>query len=243
MNWTEIFNRLFAIINGKDEVYYSGPRFLSTVRELNPHYPDYSQLMEIRRRENKSTSRKDYFYDTLMSFDEPQRILIIKKILIEVESYEPEQCRELRRLLPSNGTAAPQAVEIDTDYWNSERLNHYIAGIDSALDESNYERVLTLCYTCLEGFLKAFINKHVTGYADRLEVLRMANAVKEYLRTNKSGYPDEFYNMITHVAHTVDRMRNNYSESHFGETSERLVSEYIRDLTNTEIRLLINLME
>lgn len=76
MNWIDIFNSLFAIINGKDEVYYSVPRFLSTIREVNTHYPDYSQLIEQRRKENKSTSRKVYFSDALMSFDEAQRILI-----------------------------------------------------------------------------------------------------------------------------------------------------------------------
>jgi len=243
MSWIEIFNRLFGIINGKDEVYYSGPRFLSTIREISPHYPDYSQLIEQRRKENKSTSRKDYFYDSLMSFDEPQRILIIKKILNEVDSYEPDKCRELRSLLPESKTPAPQLVEIDSDYLNARRLNTYLAGIDSALDESNFERALTLCYTCLEGFLEAFINKHVTGYTDKFEIIKMAGAVKDYLKTNKKGYPDEFYNMITHVAHTIDRLRNNFSESHFGVTSEKTVSQYTRDLTNTEIRLLINIME
>lgn len=243
MNWIEIFNRLFAIINGKDEVYYSGPRFLSTIREVNPHYPDYSQLIEQRRKENKSTSRKDYFYDALMSFNEPQRILIIKKILNEVESYEPKKSTELKKLIYDSNTEAPQVVEIDSNYWNSQRLNSYLAGIDSALDESNFERALTLCYTCLEGFFKAFINKYIADYSDRFEIIKMAGAIKNYIKANKKGYPDEFYNMITHVAHTIDRLRNNFSESHFGETSENFVSQYIRDLTNTEIRLLINILE
>ena len=243
MNWIEIFNRLFEIINGKDEVYYSGPRFLSTIRELNPHFHDYSQLIEERKQQNKSTSRKGYFYDALMTFDEPERILIIKKILAEVESYEPEKSAELKKLIEYDTAGAPQTVELHSNIWNAQRLNSYLAGIDSAIDESNFERALTLCYTCLEGFFKAFIHKYISDYSDKYEIIKMAGAVKKYLKDNKNVYPDELYNMIPQVAHTIDRLRNNFSESHFGDTTEKFVSQYLRDLTNTEIRLLINIME
>lgn len=243
MNWIEIFNRLFKIINGKDEVYYSGPRFISTIREVNPHFHDYSQLIKERRQQNKSTSRKDYFYDALMTFEESKRVLIINKILAEVESYEPDKSAELKKLIEDDSVGAPQTVELDSNLWNAQRLNSYLAGIDSALDESNFERALTLSYTCLEGFFKAFIHKNISDYSDKHEIIKMAGAVKKYLKDNKKGYPDELYNMITQVAHTIDRLRNNFSESHFGETAEKFVSQYLRDLTNTEIRLLINIME
>ena len=41
MNWIEIYNRLFEIINNQSDtaVYFSGPRFIDTVRQYEPYFP------------------------------------------------------------------------------------------------------------------------------------------------------------------------------------------------------------
>lgn len=79
-----------------------------------------------------------------------------------MESYEPEKSTELKKLISDSDTEAPQVVEIDSNYWNSQRLSSYLAGIDSAVDESNFERALTLCYTCLLDF----VNNLLRIYSD-----------------------------------------------------------------------------
>lgn len=73
-NWIELFNRLFELINQRDTAtYFSGPRFINTVKEFEPYFPDYNQFIEKRNREGKSTSRKIYYYDILIGLKEDTR--------------------------------------------------------------------------------------------------------------------------------------------------------------------------
>jgi len=45
MNWVAIFNRLFEIINTQGDTYYSGTRYLNTIREVNYAVPNYQTLL------------------------------------------------------------------------------------------------------------------------------------------------------------------------------------------------------
>jgi hypothetical protein len=74
INWVSAFNRLFEMINSGREAYHSGPVFLSTIMPVNYSIPSYSVLIEERKELGKSTSRKDYFYDLLMSLNQNERI-------------------------------------------------------------------------------------------------------------------------------------------------------------------------
>lgn len=65
MNWIVIFNRLFELIDiDGTPNYFSGPRFMRKVREVDPYAPTYQQFIDQRRGQQKSTTRRDYFYDT-----------------------------------------------------------------------------------------------------------------------------------------------------------------------------------
>jgi hypothetical protein len=46
--------------------------------------------------------------------------------------------------------------------------------------------------------------------------------------------------MVMHVSHTVDRARNRFSEAHFEEEAARWLAVFVRDLVNTQIRLLLH---
>ncbi len=77
-NWVKEFNRLLETLNEKDS-YFSGGKFISVIREFDPYFPDYIQFIEHRRQKDLSTSRKNYFYDILMSFKEDLRKSIIDR--------------------------------------------------------------------------------------------------------------------------------------------------------------------
>jgi hypothetical protein len=66
--------------------------------------------------------------------------------------------------------------------------------------------------------------------------------VKDYIRSTISEYPDEVLNGITQAAHAVDKARNRFSESHFASEAGSWLSTYVRDLVNTQIRLLLHFM-
>jgi hypothetical protein len=240
INWARIFNRLFEIINSDDNAYFSGGRFISKVREVDPYFPDYSRYIEERRASGKSTSRKDYYYDILLGFEEENRLRIINSILEEVRHIQPDKVSALQDEL--GGVSAVPPARLDADAWNADRLNSYLRDIDIRIASSNYEGAVTLAYTCLEGFLKAFVKKRIPDYSGAEEIISLSKAVRIYLRDNIEQYPDEAISMLNHIAHTVDRARNRFSESHFDETAGRWLAVFVRDLVHSEIRLLLNFM-
>jgi hypothetical protein len=68
--WVRICYRLFEIIDSEGESYFSGGRFISKVREIDPYFHSSSQYIDERRRQGKSTSRRGYFYDILIGFND-----------------------------------------------------------------------------------------------------------------------------------------------------------------------------
>ena len=109
VDWVRAFNRLFEIIDSEGPAFYSGPRFISKVREVGAFLPSYDLYIAQRRQRRKSTMRRDYFYDILLELDEPLRVRLFHLILDDVETHSPERVRELRALL---GGAIPRPVNL-----------------------------------------------------------------------------------------------------------------------------------
>jgi hypothetical protein len=240
MNWVRVFNRLFTIINIEGDTYFSGSRFISKVREIDPYFANYSQYIEQRNKEGKSTSRKDYYYDILISFNDQNRLRLINTILDDVQTFESEKVTELRNEL--GGVATIPSPDISKEIWNADRLNDYLNEIDVRITALNYAGAITLAYTCLEGFLKAFVFKNIPENSIKPELLALTKGVQAYLKSNIDKYPDEAFSILSNIAHTVDRSRNKFSESHFDEEAARWIALFVRDMVNAEIRLLLHFM-
>jgi len=75
-----------------------------------------------------------------------------------------------------------------------------------------------------------------------IEIIALAKEVKDYLKKTLKEYPDEVLNGITQSAHAVDKARNRFSESHFASEAGSWLATYVRDLVNTQIRLLLHFM-
>lgn len=99
--WIEIYNRLFELINEKENtaVYFTGPKFINTVREFLPYHPTYEQYIELRNREGKSTSRRIFYYDILFEQNEHTRRNIIERILELVRPFEKAKTEKIEELL------------------------------------------------------------------------------------------------------------------------------------------------
>ena len=68
----------------------------------------------------------------------------------------------------------------------------------------------------------------------------MSREIKAYFKNRLESYPDEVLNMINQISHFVDRTRNRFSESHFDNEAANWLALFIRDLVNTQIRLLLH---
>ena len=101
MNWIEIYNRLFELINnqGDTATYFSGSRFINTVREFEPYFPDYSQFIEQRNREGKSTSRKIFYYDILLGLKDGIRTKVVDRILEILKPFQSDKVAEIEQIL------------------------------------------------------------------------------------------------------------------------------------------------
>jgi hypothetical protein len=240
INWAIIYNRLFDLIDRTGEAYFSGGRFIEKVREVDPYFPTYSQHIAERQTSHKSTSRKDYFYDILLQFDESARMRIISTIVNEVEHCDVNLVTEIRALM--DGLSKAPRVVIHPTTWNANRLNGYLAQIDASIAANQYERAVSLSYMCLEGFYEAFLREKDPSSNPPNGIIALSRQIRNSLREIIADYPDEVLNLINHVSHAVDRARNRFSEAHFGSEAGRWLATYIRDLVNSQIRLLLHFM-
>lgn len=240
MNWVRIFNQLFNLMNEQGPTYFSGSRYINIIREFDPTFYDYGQYIAHRNQIGKSTSRKDYYYDIMLGFDEPTRLRIIQRFLEEIEPHKPTEVQALRTQL--GGTVARPTVTVNNNLWNADRLNEMLETIDSAITANDLNRAVTLTYTCLEGFLKAFYRAKVGQENVPNEVVALTRAVKNWLQGQNTDLPDEVFNLLTTLTHATDRARNKYSEAHFEGDAPRWMAVYLRDLLNSQIRLLLNFL-
>ena len=74
-------------------------------------------------------------------------------------------CTELRAMI--GGTLSAPVATIPIGAWNSERLQTFLREMDVALENRKPERVLTLSYTCMEGFFKAYVEEARPGRGRR----------------------------------------------------------------------------
>jgi hypothetical protein len=241
INWVRIFNQLFELINQEGPGYFSGGRYISKVREvIDPYFPDYQQYINSRKQSGRSTSRKDYYYDILMKFGIDERISLLNSIMDDIKDFFPDQIAQIKNgLFDQSGVPKPK---LEKETWNSERLNKYLQEIDSRISAKQYDGAVTLVYTSFEGFLKAFIKKKVPDYNDKWEIIALSKAIRIFLKDTVVSYPDEALQMLNHIAHTIDKSRNKFSESHFDEKAQLWLAIFVRDLLNTEIRLLLHFM-
>lgn len=250
MNWIIIFNRLFEIINNQDnDAYYGGTRFLNAVRQVTFAVPPYPDYIEQRKAEEKSTSRRDYYFDLLMQQPEADRVTIVNNILETVEHIEPEKTAIIRGLIiPGEAEVVgggPQAV-IPGTIWNAERLTEYLENMDTAVNEENYEYALTLAYTCLEGFYKSFIREKIPAKVHLDDLTQMAVQIRRFIKDklDEDGieYPEQTIVLISTVTNAICNARNDFSDSHSGNRAEKWLAIYLRDNVNAIVRLILNFL-
>jgi hypothetical protein len=216
LDWLGIWKRVFKLIDTAGDSYYRGSKFIGAVQELDPYFPGYNEYMQERSRLGQSTTRRDWYKDIFFGLREPERFKLVNNILNEVQSSNPNLSAEIRTMV-SGGISAPAAT-VPAYAWNGNRLNDYLDGMDSAIASGDYERTVTMAYTCLEGFLGAFIRAKSPAQASypKNEIVALSKEVCEHLKAINRDYPDEVLNLIKHSAHAVDKARNRFSESHFG---------------------------
>ncbi|MBO9535961.1 hypothetical protein [Herbaspirillum sp.] len=245
VNWIAAYNRLFVLLdrNGTP-TYYSGPSFLRMVQQVDPGSPSYEQLIPLRNQQGKSTSRKSFYWDTILALPEQQRFQLFRLFIDELEPHAKDEVDAIRALVFGGGRAVPVTV-VPVDLWNSEKLNKSLKDIDQAIDAHHYNRATTLSYTCLEGLYKAYVRKHVPDQAGLTDLMPLCKVVKDDISKKlqaQGPFPVEIVNAMPTLTKAIANSRNGFSESHFGGDSQRWLALFARDLTNSIGRLMLNFM-
>jgi len=240
IKWNAVFKRLMGLMDQPGAGYFSGSRFIRTLQQFNDDLPNYTEYIQQRGNAGKSTTRAVFYKDILMELAEGVRVQAVYTILDELETVDGNavSVSEIRRLL-GGGTLAPNA-SIPAAAWNADRLNEYLSKIDAEIAAGEYEHAVTLSYTCLEGFYGAFVRAKYRQQQYPNEIIDLSKVVKSYLKSTIKNYPDEVLNGVTQAAFAVDRARNQFSQSHFAHEGGSWLATYVRDLVNTQIRLLLH---
>ena len=242
---------LFYILNNREEkTYFSGSAFLKVVRNFDWTIPSYTAYIEQRRNDNKSTTRRDYYKDILDKFDELTRIQIYKKFIDKIKDRNPkfDKVSLLEEYINgfSDLDVKVPKPEIKSDVWSSERLYENLKKIDQAIIDNNYKYAVTLSYTCLEGFYKAFIRENIPTKSDMDDLTKMAKEIRDYinkhLESKDSQYPEQIIILISTITYAIGNSRNKFSDSHFDSNAEIWLAEFCRDCVNSVVRLILKFM-
>ncbi|GAB7129638.1 hypothetical protein JCM19000A_41460 [Silvimonas sp. JCM 19000] len=245
VNWIAAYNYLFAALNSENKaLYVGGSTFCRMVQQVDPGAPSYQQLIALRRQQGKSNSRKDFYWDLIQGLPEEQRFRVYRVFVDHIEPHDKAAADNVRNIVFGGGRAVPTTV-VPVDLWNSAKLNNSLKDIDHAIDAHHYNRATTLSYTCLEGLYKAYIRKHVPEQAALTDLMPLCKVVKDDISKKlqaQGPFPVEIVNAMPTLTNAIANSRNGFSESHFGDDSQRWLALFARDLTNSIGRLMLNFM-
>jgi len=243
VNWIAAYNYLFAALNSENKaLYVGGSTFCRMVQQIDPGSPSYQQLLPLRQSLGKSSSRKDFYWDLIQGLSEPQRFSLYRLFVDHIEPHDKAQADAIRDIVFGGGRAVPTTV-VPVDLWNSEKLNNSLADIDRAIDAHHYNRATTLSYTCLEGLYKAYVRKHVPQQEGLTDLMPLCKVVKDDISKKlqaQGPFPVEIVNAMPTLTNAIANSRNGFSESHFGDESQRWLALFARDLINSIGRLMLN---
>lgn len=245
VNWIAAYNYLFAAFNSQGAaLYVSGSTFCQMVQQVDPGSPSYQQLIALRQQQGKSTSRKDFYWDLIQGLPEEKRFRLYRVFVDHMDPHDKAAADNVRNIVFGGGQAVPTTV-LPMDLWSSEKLNNSLKDIDRAIDAHNYNRATTLSYTCLEGLYKTYVRKHVPDEAALNDLVPLCKVVKDDIikKLRAQGpFPVEIVNCMPTLTNAIANSRNSFSESHFGDDSQRWLAVFARDLTNSIGRLMLNFM-
>ena len=120
-DWTAAYRRLYKFLDG-----YTGSQFIKTVQQVDPDLLDLLDYIEKRRKEEKSTTKKDYFKDILLSYSDDIKRHLFEQFLSDYEKSSPNEAKEIRTIL--NGGKVDIAKAIYAKAVASKEIDETLIG-------------------------------------------------------------------------------------------------------------------
>lgn len=120
-DWTALYRRLYKFLDG-----YKGTQFIKTVQQVDPDLLDYMDYIEKRRKEDKSTTQKEYFKDILLSYPDDIKHHLFEIFLNSVEQTNPDEVKHIKAIL--NGGKVDIAKAIYAKAVSSKEIDETLIG-------------------------------------------------------------------------------------------------------------------
>lgn len=211
--------RLFELINNKADTatYFSGPRFIDTVRQFEPYFPNYTQYIELRNQEGKSTSRQIFYYDILLNLKEQSRQNIINRILEIVKPFQGEKVQDIIDLLDNKTSKRTSVASKDKKpdvrdtpkvfisySWDDEPHKQWVLNLADKLCSDGIDIILDRYYLQPGKSLPHFVENSIST-SDRIIIVFTPNyKLKADKRAGGVGYEYSIMNAELYNNQTIN---------------------------------------
>ncbi len=154
--------------------------------------------------------------------------------------------KELEKLAYRFSQQVPKTI-VPSDVWNYNKLEEVVRDMDKSITNERFNLTITYAYTCLEGIFKAYVQQHLPEHksVDKLNSLStlVRDHLKKRLNDENRAYPEQILNLIPTITNGVSNARNEFSESHFDNQSEKWLAEFCRDCVSSVARLILKFVD
>ena len=243
MNWLATYSNLFNLINDNSDgnTYFSGSKFIKFIQKYNSNIPNYTLYIGERNNKNLSTSRYDYYWDLIKELDDRNKLNFFIEMIFVIKPYKNTQ--DLENIINAVNLNSVPVNNFNHNIWNAQKLNKILDDIDSSIKLGEFNRTVTLSYTCLEGLYKAYMNKYLPKQSNVTDLIPMSKLVRDDIDQrlkSKGPYPTQMIVCISTLTNVIANSRNSFSESHFDQDANKWIANFARDLLNSVARLILH---
>jgi hypothetical protein len=240
-DWTAAYRRLYKFLDS-----YTGSQFIKTVQQVGPDLLDYMDYIEKRLKEDKSTTKKDYFKDILLSYPDEIKYHLFEIFLSSVEQTNPDEVKDIRTIVKGGKVDIAKAIyakavaskEIDEtligDTLNGleafpEAYKLYKKALTDFNSEKEPRHILDNLRLSIEYFLRSILGNEKT----------LENQIPFLGKYQKDkGISSEISNTFQRLIEIFGKYQNNYVKHH--DKVKQSEIEFIFNLTNTFYRFLLS---
>jgi tetratricopeptide (TPR) repeat protein len=240
-DWTAAYKRLYKFLDN-----YTGSQFIKAVQQTDPDLLDYMDYIEKRRKEEKSTTKKDYFKDILLSYSDDIKLHLFEQFLSDYERSSPNEAKEIRTIL--NGGKVDIAKAIYAKAVASKEIDEILIG-DTLKGLEAYPEAHKLYKQALTGFNSGTDERHILDDL-RLSVEYFLRSILKNEKTlenqisllgqfqKEKGISSEISNTFLKLIDLFGKYQNTYVKHH--DKVKHSEIEFIFNLTNTFYRFLLS---
>lgn len=240
-DWTAAYRRLYKFLDN-----YKGSQFIKIVQQVDPDLLDYNDYIEKRRNEDKSTTKKDYFKDILLSYPDDIKHHLFDIFLNPIEQTSPSEVKDIRTIIGGGKVDIRQAIyakavaskEIDEnlivntlkgleEFPEAHKL--YKKALTDFNSGNNERHILDDLRLSVECFLRSILGNERT-LENQIPFLRKYQKDKDI--------SSEIGNIFQRLIEIFGKYQNNYVKHH--DKVKHSEIEFIFNLTNTFYRFLMS---